>query len=197
MAPPTPSSNIKVFVLWSRHTVFAGEEIECQITFKNVAPTNSNPKPTSRPSGNNGFAPGGERQRKTTPLQASAAQARGHAATNSRSNNVKGHRASFSLNLPVGEARLPLRSPGPRTATASDAGTEERSHRRSVSIISLGITEAGGEESASPRSFTEGPRRPIRGHGRASSLQIVPRSRRPSLGGGGPLSGKVQISCFI
>jgi hypothetical protein len=193
MVPPT--SNIRVFVQWSQQTVFAGEEIECQITFKNVAPVNGSPKPAPHSSSLNGFAPGEERQRKTTPLQASAAQtSRNNAAIKSKATPAsRGHRASFSLSGPTSDVRLPAQIPGPKR-TESEVGTEGRSHshRRSVSIISLGITEGGGDEPVSQRSFGDGPRRPARGHTRASSLQIVPR--RQDLNGTGPPSGKFCLS---
>ncbi|KAK4146460.1 Rgp1-domain-containing protein [Dichotomopilus funicola] len=35
----TPTSNIRVFVHWHEQTIFAGEELRCTITFKNVART--------------------------------------------------------------------------------------------------------------------------------------------------------------
>lgn len=190
MGPST--SNIRVFVQWSQPTVFAGEEIECQITFKNIASAHGTPKASSRPPGLNGFAPGGERQRKTTPLQTSSVQSRNSAGAHVRATQAnRGHRSSFSLNIPAGDLRLPLRMPSQNKTAASEAGTKGGSHRRSVSIISLGITEGVGDESSGQLSYNEGPRRPIRGHARASSLQIVPQ--RSSLNGSGPPSGKTSM----
>ncbi|KAG7125262.1 hypothetical protein HYQ45_013265 [Verticillium longisporum] len=42
------SSNIRVFIRWDDQTVFAGEEIKCTITFKNVAADPSQHKQTQR-----------------------------------------------------------------------------------------------------------------------------------------------------
>ncbi|KAH6621394.1 Rgp1-domain-containing protein [Chaetomium sp. MPI-SDFR-AT-0129] len=47
----TPTSNIRVFVHWHEQTIFAGEELRCTITFKNVArtptTTTTGPNPTN------------------------------------------------------------------------------------------------------------------------------------------------------
>ncbi|KXJ96577.1 hypothetical protein Micbo1qcDRAFT_229442 [Microdochium bolleyi] len=45
--PPEPSGNIRVFIRWDDQTVFAGEDIKCRITFKNIAPTLGQPTPRS------------------------------------------------------------------------------------------------------------------------------------------------------
>ncbi|KAM5355558.1 hypothetical protein ACJ41O_002204 [Fusarium nematophilum] len=60
MAPDGPS-NIRVFIRWHDQTVFAGEEVKCTITFKNVAPGAGQPK--QQP-------PQSERSRLASPLQA-------------------------------------------------------------------------------------------------------------------------------
>jgi hypothetical protein len=182
------TSNIRVFVQWSEQTVFAGENIECQITFKNVAAITNAPRSSSHPGRLNGFAPGGGRERKSTPLQTPAAQGKNSTSKNSRAApSSRGHRSTLSLNVPVGSGRS-NQGPGPRNSGHSEVGKEERSHKRSVSIISLGISEDPGDEAITQRSFAEGSRRPSRGHVRASSLQIIPR--RSGTNGAGPLSGR-------
>jgi RAB6A-GEF complex partner protein 2 len=187
MSPFT--SNIRVFVQWSEQTVFAGEDIECQITFKNVAAVPNAPRSSSHPSSLNGFAPGGGRERKSTPLQTPAAQGKNNISQNSRTApSSRGHRSTLSLNVPVGSERSNP-GPEPRNSGHGQVGTEERSHKRSVSIISLGISEDPGDEAITQRNVAEGSRRPSRGHVRASSLQIVPR--RSGTNGAGPLSGRV------
>lgn len=172
------SSNIRVFVQWSEPTVFAGEDVECQITFKNVAAVPHAPRSSSNPSSLNGF-PGGERQWKTTPNSTSPDP---RAVISNR-----GHRSALSLNVSAGNRHL-NQSSGIRDSRRKEAGTEERSHRRSVSIISLGISDLPGDETATQRNVGDGSRRPPRGHMRSSSLQIVPR--RPGTNGAGPMSGK-------
>jgi RAB6A-GEF complex partner protein 2 len=186
MSPFT--SNIRVFVQWSEQTVFAGEDIECQITFKNVAAVPNAPRSSSHPGSLNGFTPGGGRERKSTPLQTPAAQGKNNISQNSRTApSSRGHRSTLSLNVPVGSERSNP-GPGPRNSGHGQVGTEERSHKRSVSIISLGISEDPGDEAITQRNVAEGSRRPSRGHVRASSLQIVPR--RSGTNGAGPLSGR-------
>jgi RAB6A-GEF complex partner protein 2 len=186
MLPST--SSIRVFVQWSDQTVFAGEDIECQITFRNVASVSNPPRSSSHPGSLNGFT-GRERQRKTSPLQTPALQAKNSSIPNSRAaTSNRGHRSTLSLNVPVGSGRV-TQSSGTRNNRPNEAVLEQRPHRRSVSIISLGISEPPGDETASLNTVGEGSRRPSKGHVRASSLQIVPR--RSGINGAGPMSGRL------
>jgi hypothetical protein len=182
------TSNIRVFVQWSEQTIFAGEDIECQITFKNVAAIPNAPRSSPHPGSLNGFSLSEGRERKSTPLQTPAAQGKNTTSQNSRAaQSSRGHRSALSLNVPVGGGRS-NQAHGPKTSGDNDVGIEGRSHKRSVSIISLGISEDPGDEAVTHRNVTEGSRRPSRGHARASSLQIVPR--RTGTNGAGPLSGR-------
>ncbi|KAI1863981.1 hypothetical protein JX265_005016 [Neoarthrinium moseri] len=158
---PDMASNIRVFVHWSDQTVFAGEEIKCRITFKNVArPNQPNPERSRQPSPllgtprkpnlNNGLTP--------------PASARG-----------RGHRATLSLNVPTGHSRskssgttswIPAQPPPTRPG---------HSHKRSVSIVSIGSATTV-EDQAHSNGTRGPPQRPGRGHGRSSSLQISPRA---------------------
>jgi hypothetical protein len=166
------SSNIRVFVQWKNATVFAGEDVECTITFKNVAPPEGRGRSPGRKQ--NGFAPGGERQRKLPPAQTST---RPSVSRNSSfvsqkpPSHLRGHRPALSLNTPstIGDRRSPV-PPG----AAFGNNTSGQTHGRSLSIISLG-TDAATEVS---RDRSAVPGRPIRGHARSGSLQIVPG--RPS-----------------
>jgi RAB6A-GEF complex partner protein 2 len=184
---PSPS-NIRVFVQWSEQTVFAGEDIKCQIIFKNVAAVPNEARSSSHSGSLNGFAPGGGRGRKGNPLQTPTAQGKNTVSQNSRAvPSGRGHRSALSLNVPVGSGRSNQGS-GLRSSGHIEVGTEDRSHKRSVSIISLGISEDPGVEAIAQLNVAEGSRRPSRGHIRASSLQIVPR--RSGTNGAGPLSGR-------
>ncbi|KAH0548232.1 hypothetical protein GP486_008058 [Trichoglossum hirsutum] len=151
------SSSIRVFVHWTEQTVFAGEDVECTITFKNTAPVG-------------GGGGGGDRQRKApwqgppagtrnglsslvlrasdqpTPPQppsSSSSMSRGH-----------GHQPPLSLSVPPSPSRRPGASPASLNAAASNGtATAERpprhKHHRSVSIIPIGGGDkvgAGGEE---------------------------------------------------
>jgi RAB6A-GEF complex partner protein 2 len=182
------TSNIRVFVQWSEQTVFAGEDIECQITFKNIAAIPNAPTSSPHPGSLNGFSPSEGRERKSTPLETPAAQGKNISQNSRAVPSSQGHRSTLSLNVPVGGGRS-NQGRGPKASGHNDVGIEGRSHKRSVSIISLGISEDPGDEAITHRNVTEGSRRPSRGHARASSLQIVPR--RTGTNGAGPLSGRV------
>jgi hypothetical protein len=163
------ASNIRVFVQWKNATVFAGEDVECTITFKNVALPEGRGRSPGR--GQNGFAPGGERLRKLPPVHSSTrpsvSRNSSFASQIAPPSHLRGHRPALSLSTPTnaGERRPPASQTG---AFGNNAGGH--SHGRSLSIISLGTdaaTEVNREKSATPG-------RPMRGHARSGSLQIVP-----------------------
>lgn len=176
-APPVARtmspSNIRVFVQWKNATVFAGEDIECTITFKNVAvPAGRDRSPVRK---QNGFAPGGERQRKLPPVHSST---RPTVSRNSSMvsqlppQNLRGHRPALSLNTPstVAAAGALGESSSPALPNAALGNNNNgKRHGRSLSIISLGtdVTNASNGRGTTPYP-------PRRGHGRSGSLQIVP-----------------------
>ncbi|KAF2636427.1 Rgp1-domain-containing protein [Massarina eburnea CBS 473.64] len=171
------SSNIRVFVQWKNPTVFAGEDVECTITFKNTAvPEGSERSPIRKV---NGFAPGGERQRKLPPVHSST---RPSISRNSSfisqgpPSQLRGHRPALSLHTPslATDRRSPVLPGGPLNNGSATPGGTKRPHGRSLSIISLG-TDAAATEASHDRSSS---RRPARGHGRSASLQVTPG--RPS-----------------
>ncbi|KAM7208457.1 Rgp1 domain containing protein [Naviculisporaceae sp. PSN 640] len=156
------NSNIRVFVNWQDQVVFAGEEVRCTITFKNVAPvpgsgSNSSngtapntPGPSSSSSrhasrqppggngGNNGGGGGGERRNK--------ANAVGLGAPTS-SSSARGHRSSLSLSTSAAASRsrsgsIPWSPGGPSLESPNSSGSGSRrnghGHKRSVSIVSMG-----------------------------------------------------------
>jgi RAB6A-GEF complex partner protein 2 len=164
-------------VQWTEQTVFAGEEVECKITFKNVA---SNPPPLRtllHPSSTNGLA-GSERQRR-----APIAQARNSNTLSPRPPApARGHRSTLSMTAPVGIGRSPP-GPGSWTGGHSKALALGSTHKRSVSIISIGASENNVDDAAS-NGTAEG-QRMSRAHKRSASLQIIPRRN----GINGPTSG--------
>ena len=173
---PPPTSTIRVHVHWSESTVFAGEEVACQIVFKNIAAVPGTPRITSNPKPAAGGIPTIASHRKpVNPAQ--IAEARGRQSNASFSEPAaqgRGHRTTLSLNVPV---RIPrpdgiANNNSPLDTAAKGQG---HSHRRSVSIISLGTSDAGGGTSANGSAGNESPRVPFRKHGRSTSLQIVPR----------------------
>ncbi|KAL2136671.1 hypothetical protein VTI74DRAFT_2403 [Chaetomium olivicolor] len=130
MSPDGPSgntsskSNIRVFVRWHEHVVFAGEEVKCTITFKNVArppggaggssssvstPTSLKPSsqfpPTSSPSFSSSRHPattGGDRSPRhpSSPLHPGRANLAPPTASGAR-----GHRSTLSLSVPSAASR--------------------------------------------------------------------------------------------
>ncbi|KAJ5172846.1 hypothetical protein N7492_005439 [Penicillium capsulatum] len=167
-------SNIQVFVKWKDQTIFAGENVECTITFKNVAETGSD--------ASHG-AEDGQHQRKTSRVA-------NHASNNSESyfsfKSPQGlfsgrrsysigspkkpsHRAAASLSSPlVASQSFPPHS-GPSTPRNWQPG---HSHKRSVSILSI---ESEGQTEKTPPIHGINRGKPARGHGRSASLQVAPR----------------------
>lgn len=182
-----PLTNIRVFVQWTEQTVFAGEDIECQITFRNTATTPTPSRTSLHPAAANGFAPGGERQRKSA-----SSQGKNNVTSNPKSLPPnRGHRATLSLNSPIAIERSQTGS-GSWAGAPGKAAKDGGSHKRSVSIISIGASESAVDDVASHNSLVEGTRRMSRGHGRSASLQIVPR--RQGLNGGPPSAALGQRS---
>ncbi|KAI9739382.1 MAG: hypothetical protein M1818_005070 [Claussenomyces sp. TS43310] len=185
----TLTSGIRVFVQWSEQTVFAGENIECQITFKNIAPPSNSPGDGSHSARTNGFSLNGERSRKPLSSQTPTHQARHITSQHSHPPmSSRGHRSTLSLNVLPGDARL-QRTPESSKDESGKVGLGEASHRRSVSIISLGRGEGLVDDLGSQGNLGVGQRRPSRGHTRAASLQIVPRR---SNGNWGPVSAPLS-----
>jgi RAB6A-GEF complex partner protein 2 len=181
----TPPTNIRVFVQWTEQTVFAGEDIECQITFKNVAATPTPSRISLHPSTSNGFVRGAQRKAPATQVKTGSALSPRPAPPG------RGHRSTLSLNVPAGSLRSQPTSSSWATTHPPKAANERGPHKRSISIISIGASEGGVDDAISHGSFVERPRGISRGHGRSASLQIVPRRHGVN---GGPTSGKSAYS---
>ena len=165
-------SNIQVFVKWKDQTIFAGEKVECTITFKNVAEQKSD------------VGPGGEGHQRRVSRVAN------HASNNNsdsffglkspglfsgrRSFSISSqrrpptHRMTSSLSLPPVASQSFPPANNPSTPRGWQPG---HSHKRSVSILSI---DSEGQPDSSP-SPNYNRTRPPRGHGRSTSLQIAPR----------------------
>lgn len=187
MSPDGPS-NIRVFVHWHGQTVFAGEEVKCSITFRNVAPASGSASSSSnhlKPLPNQPRQPNSDRPRQLSPLQAQArTKAAGLAPPPASSS--RGHRASLSLSVPSSSPRARSGSVpwSPPPSNHESRTRNGHAHKRSLSIVSI---SSSGTADDQPRinSGPGKPQRPTRGHARASSLQIV--SRGPPING--PRSG--------
>lgn len=192
---PDGTSNIRVFIRWHEQTVFAGEEVKCTITFKNVAPSPGPPRQGQT-----------ERNRLISPLHGRPKTNHGLTPPPSASAGRGGHRRSaLSLSVPSSQLHSPRdsiqwppstshserQSQPPPTSQPPQAGhgpAHGHKHKRSISIVSMGTLNS--LEDSSQRNEQSGPprtQRPTRGHARASSLQIVSHGQnRPPPG---PRSG--------
>ncbi|KAI0873863.1 Rgp1-domain-containing protein [Hypoxylon argillaceum] len=169
MPPEGRPTNIRVVIKWDDQTVFAGEEIRCHITFKNVAP-GPNQRQSLQPS------PRSDRPRQPSPLL-SPRGASNNGLTPPLS--ARSHRSTLSLNVPPTSSRLRNSiqqwPPPQQLPVAAPPQKPANAHKRSVSIVSMGSTATVDDQVYVNGSQTK-PQRPHRGHGRSASLQIVPRA---------------------
>jgi len=167
-------SNIRAFVQWKEPTVFAGEDIECIITFKNA--TKSREETEGRAAhkaiqGNTGRRRV-ERPRATTQTTTRPTFSRARSIGSTKAVSYgRGHRPTLSLNV------VPNTSPHTRTASNPSsvpalAVKPTSKHGRSLSIMSLASDAPSAGPSRLPliRLSKSG-----RGHGRSASMQVVPR----------------------
>ncbi|KXX79993.1 Protein sat1 [Madurella mycetomatis] len=192
------NSNIRVFVRWHEQVVFAGEEVKCTITFKNVArlpgsssalPTPTGLKPSAQfptssrhPSTERGprqpspLHPGAPGRSKPNSGLAPPPAARGHRSSHSLSvpstaSHARGGSISWSPS-PAAGARSQRNGNGNGGGSGNGNGSGH-GHKRSVSIVSIGSLNT--VDDAQSNASSARPQRPARGHARASSLQILPR----------------------
>lgn len=178
-------SNIRVLVHWRDQTVFAGEEVRCTITFKNVAQDTrhrqqASQQPTSQP----------ERQKLlsglTSPLH-SRNRGTGSLSMPPPANSGRGHRRS-ALSLSIPSSTSHSRSATvqwPQSGASGPEGRPGQAHKRSLSIVSIGSASTMDDANQRP----DRPQIPQRGHSRASSLQIFSKAQQASTAG--PQSGEL------
>jgi RAB6A-GEF complex partner protein 2 len=174
--PPDGPSPIRVFIRWQDQTIFAGEEIKCTITFKNVAPGPNQQRQSRRQQPNLD-----SRQRHATPLQARAKGAAGAGAgltPPTSASSARGHRSALSLSVPPAGGRSRAGSTAAWPPSGSLEGRQGQgqghAHKKSISIVSIGSVSTADGQSQSNASSVKS-HRSNRGHARASSLQIVAR----------------------
>jgi hypothetical protein len=168
----TSSSNIRASVQFLTSTVFAGEDVECIITFKNTAPEiGPELSPARSPLYNGG--PSGDRQRKITPIQGGPKPP--ISRHSSYGPNVPPH-----MRRPHHRPSLSLGNSSSRQASGELDGpppSRPKNHGRSLSIISMGTdTTAGAGDQG--KGVLEGGWKSGLSHSRASSGQV------PRRGGG-------------
>ncbi|TDZ58444.1 RAB6A-GEF complex partner protein 2 [Colletotrichum trifolii] len=177
---PEASSNIRVFIRWHDQTVFAGEEIKCTITFKNIARDPNQQRQSQR------LAPT-DRPRHVSPLLRAKSNS---GLTPPNTAQTRSHRSALSLNVPAAQSRSRSGSVPWHSQLNPTAGDHRgNGHKKSVSIVSIGSNSTVGDDTQSNASSVKS-HRPGRGHARASSLQIVPRGA--ALGLAGPHSASTR-----
>ena len=170
-------SDIQAFVQWKKPTVFAGEEVECVITFRNTAPKlgerDGEKRLVRQRSRLDTLRPEAGRPRATTQstvftkplLNRASSVFSGHTAS------YRAHKPSLSLNVAPNSSH----SRTPSSASAAQLGGNKPSpgHGRSLSIMSLGSdTQKNSVKGASPGASFARRGRP---HGRSASMQIMTR----------------------
>lgn len=160
-------SNIRLSVEWDKTAVYAGEHIDCTITFKNIARAPSAQRAAGQTSGHNSpherwkdnsAAHVRRRTPKCSSLHYSSTSVGGkHRKTSS-------HDAMWSTIPATSMVRT-------RKETHNDQSTTGRKHGRSISIVPM-----NGEKSMSGNLFQmiSPSERPVQGHSGAASLQIPP-----------------------
>jgi len=191
------STNIRVFVHWQDHIVFAGDDVKCTITFRNVArPPQPNLPPKLQPLSSSSLSPSRQSSADGRPRQPSPLSP---AATRDRAKNnvgllpppaARSHRSTLSLSVPSAASRA--RAGSIPWSPPANLGTVRSSrnggHKRSVSIVSIGSVSTVDDAKSDSSTATK-TQRSIRGHARASSLQIVPRGLPLS----SPRSGQLSL----
>ena len=182
---PSTMSGIRVFVTFPEsNAVFAGETLQCKITFKNVSqkPGTKVVSPSQHGSpttSNNGYLLEGSpniRTPKPPPLHIPSVDVQGALSPRlpwARPPSA-GHKPSFS------QPALTTKSPPlqiPSITTSPNGRPPNHKHKRSVSIVSLsseiGLESGGrGTRDGGIRSPPTSASRP-KGHGRSASLQIA------------------------
>jgi len=167
-------SDIQVFVRFKEQSVFAGEDIQSVITFKNVASISDKNTWDTKIWHSRGRAASGNATELSQGSGGLSSQAPRLAAIKShgaRKRSKSGHRNTASLSIPFIGSSAPTSTSWNAPPVISARPTHN--HQRSVSIISLGSPDVGNEDVQRavfpPRS------RPTINHGRSASLQVHPR----------------------
>lgn len=187
-------SDIRVSVQWKNPTVFAGEDIECTITFKNTALVRTvrrSPSPNSHPASHGSHR---ERWKETMPMRSanapsSAVHRKSPSLPGFSQSNARTHKQALSLSSANGFPKTPPVDVHDGMSKASTPA--DNKHRRSVSIVSI-LGEANDE--SSPHSHLLNSGRSGRSHTRAASLHVMPRRHR--LLSNGPSPGTSHSTYF-
>ena len=168
-------SDIRVSVQWKNPTVFAGEDIECTITFKNNALAHRDHPPPSPSPHIASHGLNRDRWRETLPMRsANAPTSVKHRKSPSFSGFPQSYARSHQQSLSTSSANGLVKSPVAevRDGITKSACPRDNKHRRSVSIVSI-RGEADDEATRQGQFLNSG--RPAHSHARAASLHVIPR----------------------
>ncbi|KAI9792421.1 MAG: hypothetical protein M1816_002305 [Peltula sp. TS41687] len=191
---PASSTGVRVFVEWDDEPIYAGDDVKCTITFKNVALPLSGVHSHKTAPKVNGVGLDGEHRHKNARPPTSQVNARTRASQGPRppSATDRGHRQAMSLNMPSGRG-IAKHNVGQGVGQSNGMADTGHKHQRSLSIISIGGGENDGKRST--HRMGDGVRRPQeRRHTRATSLQITPRRISGASANGALLSPEHRVS---
>lgn len=173
---------------WKNSTVFAGEDIECQITFKNISQCSTTREGSSLSPELCTSALGRGRWKESIASQSAQIPSRQpqNPASSTPQNPLTVHRSALSLSAQSS------RRQGLTGIYSSDASKNnsvgQQKHKRSVSIVSIGKEpRIAAETYVHPLAL----KRPGRGHARSASLQVPSHKTGIALG---PLSSEHILS---
>lgn len=172
-------SNIRVFVTFKEDTIFAGEDVEATITFRNVElskPRNASflPKMHMTPSSRQ-TSVASQKASQQAPSRPPIARQASVAAQvqRTRPTVTASHRPTHSLTVLDGAARQSFAASPALGVTRIDPVARTNDHGRSISIVSLGSDTSGTKARGTPpqRWFNNSPRpdKPTR----SESLQVA------------------------
>lgn len=175
--------------------MYAGEDIECIITFRNISSAVDEEEASQTPLANGHTLRTGRPNasssvhiNKASVAPSGPSLSKVPSASGARDGPIgRGHKPVLSLNAANGPSRGGLQSVPLHARTPHNAMTPAKSHGRSLSIISLGSefpSEGRGLSASAPA------RRPGRGHGRSASQQLMPKSSSNVNAGLGILSAR-------
>lgn len=159
-------------------SVFAGEQLDCTITFKNVASEQYDASPLDAKSGRHSRRVSLAEQLATTPRGNNAGWSKENprlaaaALQSPRSIISRVHRATASLSIPKSSS-APIGTPSTpyREKTVVRPGPN---HQRSVSIISAGSADVGDDYDSQKSARIPERLRSDVSHRRTSTLQVYP-----------------------
>ena len=168
-------SDIRVSVHWKNPTVFAGENIECTIIFKNIALARSvrrSPSPNTHTPSHGSRR---ERWKDTLPIRspnvtASTVHRKSPSLSGVSQSHTRTHKQALSLSSTNSFPKSPIFDV--HSTTSQDSYVGDIKHRRSVSIVSL-HGDANKGNSLYGQLLNSG--RSSHAHIRAASLHVMPR----------------------